>query len=192
MKTLLFGIFLAFLANSKALFAAEAGMPQLDSKYWASQGFWLVLVFVCLYLAMANFFIPKIKNNLNNRDSKIKNDLDEAKKFKDESEKRQKEYEVTIDKAKKQVQKILSENKNKLNLEIQKKRRTIENEIEKEIQKAQKEIILLKKESVNHISKISEEVTAKVIEEISGDKLNESSIKAAVLETSKSHLKKYL
>ena len=109
-----------------------------------------------------------------------------------QSEKRQKEYEVTIDKAKKQVQKILSENKNKLNLEIQKKRRTIENEIEKEIQKAQKEIILLKKESVNHISKISEEVTAKVIEEISGDKLNESSIKAAVLETSKSHLKKYL
>ena len=28
------------------LFAAEAGMPQLDSKYWFSQSFWLILIFL--------------------------------------------------------------------------------------------------------------------------------------------------
>ena len=185
-------IVLAYYANYTVLFAAEAGMPQLDPKYWVSQGFWLVLVFIGLYLAMANFFIPKIKNNLNNRDNKIKNDLDEAKKFKDESEKKQKEYDETIETAKKQVQKILSENKNRLNTEIQKKKKTAEIEIEMEIEKAEKEINTLKKDSVIHVAKISEELASKVIEEISGDKLNESSIKAAVLENSKNYLKKYL
>ena len=30
------------------LFSAEAGMPQLDPKYWASQAFWLILVFSVL------------------------------------------------------------------------------------------------------------------------------------------------
>ena len=33
---------------SKNLFAAEAGMPQLDPKYWASQAFWLIIIFFSL------------------------------------------------------------------------------------------------------------------------------------------------
>ena len=36
-------ILLALVAIDTNLFAAEAGMPQLDPKYWASQAFWLDL-----------------------------------------------------------------------------------------------------------------------------------------------------
>ena len=39
------------------MLAAEAGMPQLDPTYWASQAFWLVLIFTALYLALSNLFI---------------------------------------------------------------------------------------------------------------------------------------
>ena len=39
---------------------------------------------------------------------------------------------------------------------------------------------------------ISEEMTSKIIEDIAGDKLNESSIKAAVSEISKNNMSKYL
>ena len=80
---------------------------------------------------------------------------------------------------------ILFENKNKLNLDIQTKKKNFEKEIEKEIERAQVEISNLKKSSLNDIAKISEEITSKIIEKISGDKLNESSIKAAVSESSK-------
>ena len=48
-----------FTTSGVNLFAAEAGMPQLDPKYWASQAFWLILVFTSLYLAVAKLFIPK-------------------------------------------------------------------------------------------------------------------------------------
>ena len=54
------------------LFAAEAGMPQLDPTYWASQAFWLVLVFTILYISISKFYLPKIKDNLENRENKIK------------------------------------------------------------------------------------------------------------------------
>ena len=84
----------ASLAINIDLFAAEAGMPQLDPKYWASQAFWLVLVFTLLYLAISKIFIPKIKKNLDNRENKIKEDLDEANNLKILSEKKLKEYEV--------------------------------------------------------------------------------------------------
>ena len=182
----------ASLAISIDLFAAEAGMPQLDPTYWASQAFWLILVFTFLYLAISKFFIPKIKSGLDDRENKIKNDIEEANNLKDLSEKKQKEYSLVIENAKKEVQKILSENKNKLNADIQNKKKAIEKEIEEEIQKAQIEIKNLKKNSINNIAKISEEIASTVIEEISGDKLNESSIKAAVSESAKKNMDKYL
>ena len=68
----------------------------------------------------------------------------------------------------------------------------IEKEIEKEILKAQKEISELKKNSISSIQNISENITANIIENISGDKLNESSVKSAVEEISKKNLSKYL
>ena len=187
-----FGLIIALSATRNNLFAAEAGMPQLDPKYWASQAFWLILVFTILYISIAKFYLPKIKNNLDNRDNRIKSDLDDANKFKELSESKLREYEKILEDAKKEVIKIQSESKNILNKEIQKKKEVIEKEIEKEIIKSQKEIGDLKKNSISDIQKISENIASNIIETLSGDKLNESSIKAAVEEISKKNLGKYL
>ena len=88
------------------LFAAEAGMPQLDPKYWASQAFWLILIFSVLYILIAKFYLPKIKKNLDDRDNKIKEDLEEANNLKILSEKKLKEYEEIIENSKKKLIKI--------------------------------------------------------------------------------------
>ena len=174
------------------LFAAEAGMPQLDPKYWASQAFWLILVFKILYISIARFYLPKIKNNLSERENKIKNDIDDANKFKELSEAKLKEYETILENAKKEMIKIHLDSKNELDKNIKIKKSVIEKEIENGILKAQKEIIELKKSSMNDIRKISENIASDLIEDITGDKLNESSIKAAVEEISKKNIGKYL
>ena len=183
---------IAFMAISNDLFAAEAGMPQLDPKYWASQAFWLILVFIILYVTISKFYLPKIKNNLDNRENKIKEDLDNANKFKDLSEIKFKEYEAILENAKKEVTKIHMQSKNLLDKDIQVKKKIMEKEIENEISKAQKEIIELKKNSITSIQNISEEITLNIIENISGDKLNKSSVRAAVEEISKKNINKYL
>ena len=185
-------LIIAISAIQNDLFAAEAGMPQLDPKYWASQAFWLILVFTILYISIAKFYLPKIKNNLDNRDNRIKSDLDDANKFKELSESKLREYEKILEDAKKEVIKIQSESKNILNKEIQKKKEVIEKEIEKEIIKSQKEIGDLKKNSISDIQKISENIASNIIETISGDTLNESSVKATVEDVSKKNLGKYL
>ena len=183
---------IATLAIQNNLFAAEAGMPQLDPKYWASQAFWLILVFTILYISISKFYLPKIKNNLEDRENKIKKDIDDANKFKELSETRLKEYERILENAKREVIKIHLESKNTLDKDIHTKKETIEKEIEKEISKAQKEIIELKKNSISEIQKISENIAASIIENISGDKLNESSIKATVEDVSKKTIGKHL
>ena len=61
-------IIFIILSNSN-LFAAEAGMPQLDSKYWFSQSFYCTN-FLALYISLSKFLIPKIKDNLDDREKK--------------------------------------------------------------------------------------------------------------------------
>jgi F-type H+-transporting ATPase subunit b len=185
-------LIIAISAIQTKLFSAEAGMPQLDPTYWASQAFWLILVFTILYISIAKFYLPKIKNNLDDRENKIKEDLDAANKFKDLSELKLKEYEKIIEDSKKEVIKIHLESKNKLDKDIQVKKGSMEKEIENEIIKAQEEIIELKKNSISDIQNISKDLAANIIESISGDKLNESSIKATVEDVSKKNVGKYL
>jgi len=191
MKSFL-GSAIACIAIDTNLFAAEAGMPQLDPTYWASQAFWLILVFVTLYISISKFYLPKIKGNLVNRENKISKDLEDANDFKEKSDSKIKEYEIILENAKREVSKIHFESKNNLDKNIQLKKEEMEKEIEKEILKAQKEISDLKKNSISSIQNISKNIASDIIQNISGDKLNESSIKAAVEEISKKNINRYL
>ena len=186
------GLLIALIAINTNLFSAEAGMPQLDTTYWASQAFWLIIVFTILYISISKFYLPKIKENLDNRENKIKEDLENANKFKEQSEAKAKEYGVIIENAKKEVSRIHFESKNILDKDIQSKKKAMEKEIEKEILKTQKEILELKKNSISSIQSISGNIVSNIIENISGDKLNESSIKATVDDISKKNINKYL
>ena len=105
---------LIFIVYEINLFAAEVGMPQLDPTYWASQAFWLILVFTILYISISKFYLPKIKNNLDNRENKIKEDLEAANNYKNLSELKFKEYEKILEDSKKEVTKIHLDSKNKL------------------------------------------------------------------------------
>ena len=189
---LIYFLIIVFLTICNITYAAEAGMPQLDPKYWASQAFWLVLIFTLLYLSISKAFIPVIKNNLDERERKIKDCLDNAKHLNELSEAKNKEYFQIIENAKKEVQNIILSSKNKLDQDIKNKKEVFNKQIEAEVEKAQKEILKLKKNSLQSVHKISEELASQIIEEISGDKLNLSSIKAMISEVSKKNLGKYL
>ena len=170
-----------------SLFAAEAGMPQLDPKYWASQAFWLIIIFLSIYLLIARIFIPKIKSNIDMRESKIRKDLEEAKTFREEAEKKLKAYKNLIESAKIDTKKILSESSQKLNEDIQAKKNKIQKEIEQETRNAEKEIQKFKSESLNKVNTISEEIVSTLVKDIFGEDLNRSSIKATVSQVLKEH-----
>tara|TARA_B100000282_G_scaffold248965_1_gene192918 strand:+ start:260 stop:835 length:576 start_codon:yes stop_codon:yes gene_type:complete len=181
-------ILIALLLGQSRITAAEAGMPQLDPEYWLSQSFWLVVIFVTLYVLVAKFFIPKIKLSIGDRERKIKDDLDEANKLKKISEDKIEEYERLILENKKKLIKISNDAKKKLDLDIQKKRVAIESQIQNELNKAQIEIDNLKKRSLTSIEHVAEEIASKVVEDLTNEKLNQSSVKAIVSSTSKKRI----
>ena len=184
--------FILVVLNISNLITAEAGMPQLDSKYWLSQSFWLILIFAILYFSIANFFIPKIKDNLDNRENKIKDDLDGAKELSITAEEKNVEYLNEINAAKKEVAKILIDSKKQLDKSLQQKKELFEKDLEKKILKTEKEINDMKKNSYQSIKDMSAEISGKIIEDITGDKLNQSSVDAAITEISRDKISKYL
>ena len=167
------------------LFAAEAGMPQLDPEYWASQAFWLVIIFLTIYLLLSKIFIPKIKDNIDMRESKIRKDLEEAKIFREEAEKKLKKYKELIENAKKDAKKILSESNQKLNDNMQEKKNKVRKEIEQET--SSKKDNNLENEPKNEVTIVTKNENEELMQIIyfDFDKFNLS-------EVSKDKIKKFL
>ena len=113
MKIFYFTFCIALVANAGKSFAAEAGMPQLNPEFWLAQIFWLILIFSSLYLIIWKIFLPRITYSVENRKSKIVNDLDEAQKLKESAEKKLNEYKAIIENSKKEAKKIIEDSKKK-------------------------------------------------------------------------------
>jgi len=173
-------------------YGAEEGMPQLNPEYWASQIFWLIIVFSVLYLALSKFILPKINGNLETRKSQILRNLEDAEKFKEESEKKLKDYETIINQARQKSKSIINETRKKINDDIKAKKDHLEKEIEKEVNKAENEIKSLKLSSVDSVKKIAFETSSLIIKEILNADLNNSNVSAIVEDVSKKKLDKYL
>ena len=182
---------IALLAIQNDLLAAEAGMPQLDPKYWASQTFWLILVFAILYTSIAKFYLPKIKNNLDNRENKIKDDLDDANRFKELSELKLKEYDQIILKSKLEAKNIFKNAREKVLKDINSKKEILDKQIDEEINIAEKEIETLKKGAAGKINKIAIETSSDLVKKLIGAEINNSSISAIVDDLSKKNVNKY-
>ena len=192
MKNFCFAPCIASLVYTNRAFGSEAGMPQLNPEFWASQTFWLILIFSTLYLIIWKIFLPKITYSIENRKSKLVNDLDDAQKLKEKAELKLNEYNEIIENSKNEAKKIIDDSKKRLDKDIESKRKKIYDEIEKELQVAETEIKNLKKSSIQNISKISAEISADVIKQITNTEVNKSNVSAVVDDIVKKEVEKYI
>ena len=105
MKNFCFALCIALAASINQAFGSEAGMPQLNPEFWAAQIFWLLLIFSLLYLIIWKIFLPKITFSIENRKSRLVNDLNEAEKLKENAEKKLNEYNSIIESSHKEAKK---------------------------------------------------------------------------------------
>ena len=184
-----FALLISLLLVEKNLYAAEAGMPQLDPEYWPSQVFWLIIIFLTIYILISKIFIPKIKGSIDMREDKIRKDLEEAKTFREQAELKLKEYNSLMETAKIDVKKIISKSRQKLNEDMRIKREDAQKKIDAEILNAETEIKKFKVDSFNKVNLISQDIVSNLIKDIFGEDLNKSSVEASVLQTIKEYEK---
>ena len=180
MKNFWFTLLVTYFVIVNHSFGADKGMPQLNSEFWASQIFWLTLIFITLYIIIWKIFLPKITYNIETRKSKVVNDLHQAQKLKETAEKKLNEYNKIIENSKKEAKKIIEDSRKSLENEIKNKKQKITEEMEKELIAVEKEILNLKKSSIENINKISIEISSQVIKQIIGMEVNKSNVSAIV------------
>ena len=176
----------------KEVFAAESGgMPQLNTEFWISQIFWLIITFGVLYVVLSKLLLPKISSNLESRKSQIQDNIEAAEKQRESSEAKLKEFDEILLKSKLEAKNIYKEAREKTLKEINTKKEKLENQINEEIKKAEIEINLLRKNAHKKINKIAIETTAELLKKLIGAEVNNSSISAIVEDLSKRNESKY-
>ena len=192
MKNFCFALCIAWIIYTNQAFGSETGMPQLNPEFWSAQIFWLILIFSSLYLIIWKIFLPRITYSIENRKSRVVNDLDEAQKLKENAEKKLKEYNEIIKNSKKEAKKIIDDSKKKIDKDIKNKKQKFSDEIEKELVAAEKEIKDLKKSSLLNISNIAAETSTEVIKQIINIEVNKSNVSAIVSDIVKRKLEKQI
>ena len=186
-KFLFLSIFLASAVNA----AEKAGMPQLDTKFWFSQFFWLTITFSILFVLLSKIILPKISANLETRKSQILENISTAEKKREESELKIKEFEEIIEKSKNDAKSYLNHAKEKLTKNINIKKEALEKDLTEEIQKVEVEIKELRNKAPERINKIAIETSADLLQQLIGVDVNNSSISAIVDDLSKKKINRY-
>tara|TARA_Y100000590_G_scaffold384546_1_gene456006 strand:+ start:149 stop:727 length:579 start_codon:yes stop_codon:yes gene_type:complete len=190
MKILYFIQFSILFISANQALGAEKGMPQLDPEFWTAQIFWLILIFTILYITIWKIFLPKVTDSIENRKSKIINDLSETEKLKEFAQKKLGEYNKIIEDAKKDAKKMIEENHKKLESDLENKKQKFNKEVEKEMTSAYNEVKSFKQTSVANIQKIAKEISAEIVSKIIKTEANMSSVAALVEEISKKKIQK--
>ena len=82
---------------------SSSGLPQLDITTWPSQLFWLVVTFLIGYFFISLLVAPSISSVLENRSTKIADDLETAKQAQDNAKDVYNSYEESLREAKSQA-----------------------------------------------------------------------------------------
>ena len=184
-------IFFSFFFIKEAFAAESGGMPQLNPEFWISQIFWLVLTFGIMYVVLSKFILPKISNNLESRKSQILENIEAAEKQREDSEAKLKEYDEIILKSKMEAKNIFNQTREKTLKDIGAKKEVLDQQIDDEINKAEKEIEVLRVSAPDKINKIAIETSSELLEKLIGSGVNSSSISAIVDDLSRRNGDKY-
>ena len=181
----------SFVFSFKTQSAESGGMPQLNPEFWVSQIFWLILTFGFLFIILSKLILPKISNNIEDRKSKILENIETAEKQRSDSENKIKEYEKIILDSKNHAKNYFNEARQKILKDIDSKREALEKEINKEIGDAEKEIVELNNTSVEKINKIAIKTASDLVESFLETEVNKSNISAVVEDLYKKNKDKY-
>ncbi|MEL0195750.1 MAG: hypothetical protein VW870_01815 [Rhodobiaceae bacterium] len=89
------------VSATSAAYAAggEAGLPQLKVGTWPSQLFWLVVIFALGYVFMARVVTPRIGSVLEERRTRLDEDLTRAREASSEAAQTRADYEASLEEA---------------------------------------------------------------------------------------------
>ena len=166
----------------------KAGLPQLDFNTYPSLVFWSVVSLIIGYILMKYLVTPNIKSILNNRETNIQNDLVKAKTSSQETEKIKENIINSQTELKSRSQLIVNQALSETKQNIEKKEKDINQQLNEKVIKAEKQIMETQKLVIKEVINNAEELTAKVIQNLTDLKYDKVEGKKVINTASKNIL----
>ena len=133
-------------------------MPQLDFSTYASQIFWLFLTFALLYITMARLALPRVRDVLETRQSRIAQDIADAEKRKEEAELAKADFASALHDAKQRAHSILQASYQEIAHNAKQAHAVLNERFELQEKEAQQRQLALRTEATTQMNAVSAEL----------------------------------
>lgn len=143
-------------------------MPQLAFETFASQLFWLAVTFIVLYILMSKVVIPRVGGILEDREQRIRADLDKAESLKSETDTAIAEYQRKLAEARANAGDMIAAMKAEVTAEIDARKAEIDTELEGRQAEAEKQIAAQRDQAMSALDDVARSVTSALVEKLGG------------------------
>jgi len=166
---------LSFITQS-ALAAGDSsgGLPQLDITTWPSQLFWLVVTFVIGYILISSLVAPSISSVLENRSTKISDDIETAKKAQYNAKEVYTSYEETLSEARSQAAIAAAKALEEAKAETASRDAAINKKLAASAKKAEARLSKMRDEALSSLEDLATETSQKIIAELTPVKVTKA------------------
>ena len=143
-------------------------MPQFDPTWFASQIFWLAIVFVVFYMLITKRVLPKMEATLAARADRIQGDLDRAAKMQQDAAAAAETHAAAIAKARDEAREILRESQAATQADLDSRQATLGAEIAKQTEAAEGRIVEARDAAMASVREIAVDAASAVTERLTG------------------------
>jgi F-type H+-transporting ATPase subunit b len=157
-------------ATTEHVAAGEHGrsFPPFDPQHFASQLFWLAIIFAALYLLMSRLALPRIGAILEQRGRRIADDLQEASRLKEQSDAAIAAHEKALNEARARAQALANTVRAKAAAQEQARRKEVDAGLNRRIAEAEKTIAATRTAAMGNVRGIASEAAAAIVERLIG------------------------
>lgn len=156
------------------------GLPQFNPDTWASQIFWLAISFTILYVFFAKFILPSLTATIENREGKIKGDLNAARDLSKQAEKIRLEYEAELKNASKKAASDIKAIDDAAKAKTAQYLADFRKKFDTEVQSTESKLDASKGQALVEMQKIAAEIAAQAAEKIAGVPADQSQAESVV------------
>ena len=158
----------------------SAAFPPFDPTYFATQIFWLLLSFALLYFLLSRIFLPRIGETIEERSSRIADDLDTASRMQADAEQAERNYERALSDARAKAHNVAEATRQSVDAEIQAELEVADKEAEKQAESAEARIRDVRRKAMANIESVAAEAAQATVEALTGKKPTLASVKSAL------------
>lgn len=155
-------------------------MPQLDIGSFAPQLVWLAITFILLYVLMSRVALPRIGDVLEERQSRIARDIEEADRLRRESEDAIKAYDTALAEARAKAQALAGDAKQKAQAESAARSAELDKQLATQTEDADRRIREMAAKAQGEVAGIATEAAQAIASRLIGSPVSADAARAAV------------